>query len=65
MNLAKGYAGPAVLKRPCLFLDYNEKRKADMLRCFSLFSGKELWRTWYNVEFKRNHGYSITTLLLR
>jgi outer membrane protein assembly factor BamB len=41
-------------------LDYNEKRKADMLRCFSLKSGVELWRRWYNVEFKRNHGYSRT-----
>jgi outer membrane protein assembly factor BamB len=41
-------------------LDYNEKRKADMLRCFSLKSGTELWRRWYNVEFKRNHGYSRT-----
>ncbi len=59
-ELGEGYAGPAVLNGRVYILDYNEKRKADMLRCFSLFSGKELWRTWYNVEFKRNHGYSRT-----
>ncbi len=36
------------------------RRKADMLRCFSLKSGIELWRRWYGVELKRNHGYSRT-----
>jgi outer membrane protein assembly factor BamB len=58
--LGEGYAGPAVLNGRVYVLDYNEKRKADMLRCFSLKSGTELWRRWYNVEFKRNHGYSRT-----
>jgi outer membrane protein assembly factor BamB len=59
-TLGEGYAGPAVHNGRVYVLDYNEKRKADMLRCFSLKSGKELWRRWYNVEFKRNHGYSRT-----
>jgi outer membrane protein assembly factor BamB len=59
-TLGEGYAGPAVLNGRVYVLDYNEKRKADMLRCFSLKSGVELWRRWYNVEFKRNHGYSRT-----
>lgn len=59
-TLGEGYAGPAVLNGRVYVLDYNEKRKADMLRCFSLKSGDELWRRWYNVEFKRNHGYSRT-----
>jgi outer membrane protein assembly factor BamB len=59
-TLGEGYAGPAVLNGRVYVLDYNEKRKADMLRCFSLKSGEELWRRWYNVEFKRNHGYSRT-----
>lgn len=58
--LGEGYAGPSVLDGRVYVLDYNEKRKADMLRCFSLKSGAELWRRWYNVEFKRNHGYSRT-----
>jgi len=60
VSLGEGYAGPAILNGRVYVLDYNEKRKADMLRCFSLKSGAELWRRWYNVEFKRNHGYSRT-----
>jgi outer membrane protein assembly factor BamB len=59
-TLGEGYAGPAVRNGRVYILDYNEKRKADMLRCFSLKSGTELWRRWYNVELKRNHGYSRT-----
>jgi outer membrane protein assembly factor BamB len=59
-SLGEGYAGPAVRNGRVYILDYNEKRKADMLRCFSLKSGEELWRRWYNVELKRNHGYSRT-----
>lgn len=59
-TLGEGYAGPAVLNGRVYLLDYNERRKADMLRCFSLSSGKELWRRWYYVDIKRNHGYSRT-----
>ena len=59
-TLGEGYAGPAVGNGRVYLLDYNEKRKADMLRCFSLKSGNELWKRWYNVDLKRNHGYSRT-----
>jgi outer membrane protein assembly factor BamB len=58
--LGEGYAGPAVHNGRVYLLDYNERKKADMMRCFSLASGKELWRRWYYVELKRNHGYSRT-----
>jgi outer membrane protein assembly factor BamB len=60
LSLGEGYAGAAVHNGRVYVLDYNEKRKADMLRCFSLDSGRELWRRWYTVQFKRNHGYSRT-----
>ncbi len=60
VTLGEGYAGPAVKNGRVYLLDYNERRKADMLRCFSLKSGIELWRRWYNVDMKRNHGYSRT-----
>lgn len=60
ITLGEGYAGPAVFNGRVYVLDYNEKRKSDMLRCFSLKTGSELWRRWYTVEFKRNHGYSRT-----
>lgn len=59
-TLGEGYAGPVVHNGRVYLLDYNERKKADALRCFSLASGKELWRRWYNVELKRNHGYSRT-----
>ena len=59
-TLGEGYAGPAVHKGRVYLLDYNERKKADALRCFSLSSGKELWRRWYYVDLKRNHGYSRT-----
>lgn len=60
VTLGEGYAGPAVHNGKVYLLDYNEQRKADMLRCFSLKSGEELWRRWYYVDMKRNHGYSRT-----
>lgn len=60
VTLGEGYSGPVVHNGRVYILDYNERRKADVLRCFSLSSGKELWRRWYYVELKRNHGYSRT-----
>lgn len=60
VTLGEGYAGPAVHNGRVYILDYYERRKADMLRCFSLKSGIELWRRWYYVDLKRNHGYSRT-----
>lgn len=60
LSLGEGYAGPAVYDGKVYIMDYNERRKADQLRCLSLKSGTELWRRWYYVEVKRNHGYSRT-----
>jgi outer membrane protein assembly factor BamB len=60
VTLGEGYAGPSVYNGRVYILDYNERLKADMLRCFSLKSGIELWRRWYYVDLKRNHGYSRT-----
>lgn len=60
VSLGEGYAGPAVSNGRVYIIDYNERRKADVLRCFSLKSGIELWRRWYYVDMKRNHGYSRT-----
>ena len=59
-TLGEGYAGAAVYNGRVYVLDYDERRKADMLRCFSLKSGTELWRRWYYSDIKRNHGYSRT-----
>ncbi len=58
--LGEGYASPAIYKGKVYVLDYDEQEGADMLRCFSFDSGKELWRRWYKLKIKRNHGVSRT-----
>lgn len=60
VELGEGHAAPAIYKGKVYLLDYDEKEKADMLRCFGLVDGKELWRRWYKVNIKRNHGMSRT-----
>ena len=56
----EGYAGPVIYNGRVYFLDYDEEMKSDALRCFSFETGKELWRRWYRVSLKRNHGFSRT-----
>jgi len=59
-EMGEGHAGAAIYKGAVYVLDHDETLRADMLRCFSLESGKELWRRWYKVYVKRNHGMSRT-----
>ena len=56
----EGHAAPVIYNGRVYVLDYNEQLSSDALRCFSLESGKELWRRWYRVPMKRNHGFSRT-----
>jgi outer membrane protein assembly factor BamB len=58
--LSEGHSGPAVWNGCVYVMDYDEKREGDMLRCFSLADGKEIWRRWYRAPTKRNHGVSRT-----
>ncbi len=60
LELGEGHSGATIYKGLVYLLDYSEKEKADMLRCFSLTDGKELWKRGYNVSIKRNHGMSRT-----
>lgn len=60
ITLGEGHAAPAVYKGRIYLLDYDEKEKRDALRCFSMKTGKELWRRGYKVHLKRNHGLSRT-----
>jgi len=60
IELGEGHAAPAVLDGIVYILDYDEQRKSDSLRAFSLADGKEIWRRWYKVLIKRNHGRSRT-----
>jgi len=60
IDLGEGHAAPAVYDGRVYLLDYDENKKSDALRCFSLVTGKELWRRDYKVHLKRNHGRSRT-----
>ena len=60
LNLGDGHAAPAVSDGRVYVLDYDEQKKEDALRCFSLVNGEELWRRGYHVHLKRNHGLSRT-----
>lgn len=59
-STGEGHAAPVIYKGRVYVLDYDETLSSDMLRCFSLVSGEELWRRWYRVRMKRNHGFSRT-----
>lgn len=60
VDLGEGHAAPVVFNGKVYLLDYIEAKKSDALRCFSLETGKELWRRSYKVHIKRNHGMSRT-----
>ena len=60
VETGEGHAGAAIYEGKVYFIDYDEDIRADMLRCFSLEKGEELWRRWYKVSIKRNHGMSRT-----
>lgn len=60
VELGEGHAGPVVYEGRVYILDYDEEERADILRCFSLADGKEIWRRGYKLYIKRNHGMSRT-----
>ena len=60
VETGEGHASPVISEGKVYVLDYDEKTSSDALRCFDLKSGKQLWRRWYRVPMKRNHGFSRT-----
>jgi outer membrane protein assembly factor BamB len=60
IEVGEGYAGAAVLAGRVYLLDYDHQNQADVIRCLSLADGQEIWRYWYPVKVKRNHGMSRT-----
>ncbi|MFV0376358.1 MAG: PQQ-binding-like beta-propeller repeat protein [Mangrovibacterium sp.] len=60
VETGEGHASPVIRNGKVYFLDYDENLSSDALRCFSLEKGIELWRRWYRVPMKRNHGFSRT-----
>lgn len=65
VDTGEGHAAPVVYNGRVYLLDYIEAQSSDALRCFSLETGKELWRRWYRVPIKRNHGFSRTVPVIR
>jgi len=59
-EMGEGYAGATVYKDLVYVLDHDEELRADVLRCFRLDTGEELWRRGYYISIKRNHGMSRT-----
>jgi outer membrane protein assembly factor BamB len=60
IELGEGHAGPVISNGRVYILDYDEEERADILRCFSLDNGAEIWRRGYKLYVKRNHGMSRT-----
>ena len=60
VETGEGYAAPVIYNGRVYLLDYIEQLSSDALRCFDLETGAELWRRWYRVPMKRNHGFSRT-----
>ena len=60
VELGEGHSGAAIYKGLAYVLDYDEEKRADMLRCFSVIDGKEMWARGYTLNIKRNHGMSRT-----
>jgi len=61
VDLGEGHSAPVIYNGKAYILDYEETKKSDALRCFSLETGKELWKRSHKVHVKRNHGMSRTT----
>lgn len=59
-DLGEGHAAAAIYNGRVYVLDYDERRERDVLHCYALADGKELWRRGYSVQIKRNHGMSRT-----
>jgi outer membrane protein assembly factor BamB len=59
-ELGEGHAGAAIYEGLVYILDYDEEKRSDMLRCYTLDKGTEVWRRGYKVGIKRNHGISRT-----
>lgn len=60
IDLGEGHSGPIIADGKVYVMDYDEERRADVLRCFSFDDGREIWRTGYDIYLKRNHGISRT-----
>lgn len=59
LEVGQGYGGGAVHGGRVFILDYMENI-GDVLRCFSLADGSEIWRAGYGIYIPSNHGVTRT-----
>jgi outer membrane protein assembly factor BamB len=59
LSVAPGYAGAAVHKGRVFLMDHIVGT-GDVLRCFTLDTAKEIWRSGYGVDIASNHGITRT-----
>ncbi len=60
VDLGEGYAGAAVNNSRVYVLDYDLEKQVDVLRCFTLADGNEVWRLPYPAAVGKQHGVSRT-----
>ncbi len=60
IETGEGHAAPVISEGRVYVLDYDEQLSSDALRFLDLKTGKQLWKRWYRVAMKRNHGFSRT-----
>ncbi len=60
VETGEGHASPVISEGKVYVLDYDETTSSDALRCLDLTTGKQIWKRWYRVPMKRNHGFSRT-----
>ena len=60
VETGEGHASAVISEGKAYVLDYDEQLSSDALRCLDLQTGRQLWRRWYRVAMKRNHGFSRT-----
>lgn len=60
LETGEGHAAPVISEGRAYVLDYDEHLSSDALRCLDLQTGRQLWKRWYRVPMKRNHGFSRT-----
>jgi outer membrane protein assembly factor BamB len=60
VDMGEGCAGAAIHGGRVFVIDYDQKEQGDALRCLSLADGQEIWRYFYPIKIKRNHGMSRT-----
>lgn len=59
VELGPGYGGAAVFGGAVYVMDHT-KGTGDVLRCFALEDGQELWRCGYRIDIPVNHGITRT-----